>query len=64
MVELESPVHVHCDKETPVHVYVRKNGTKKTKSAARSRDRNSFKLQSILGIRLSPTGAGIRPFSS
>jgi hypothetical protein len=39
MVELESPVHVHCDKETPVHVYVRKNGTKKsgaTKTRARS----------------------------
>ena len=44
MVELESPVHVHCDKETPVHVYVRKNGTKKnsaTKTRARSPSKKS-----------------------
>jgi len=46
MVELESPVHVHCDKETPVHVYVRKNGTKKTKSAARTRARSPRKKDS------------------
>lgn len=46
MVELESPVHVHCDKETPVHVYVRKNGEKGTraKSAAKkTRDKSPRK---------------------
>ena len=46
MVELESPVHVHCDKETPVHVYVRKNGEKgtRTKSAAKkTRDKSPRK---------------------
>jgi len=42
MVEMESPVHVHCDKETPVHVYVRKNGAKQ-KSAAKIRARSPKK---------------------
>merc|ERR1711892_744186 len=45
MVELESPVHVHCDKETPVHVYVRKNGAK-TKSATKTRARSPTKKRS------------------
>jgi outer dense fiber protein 2 len=41
MVELESPVHVHCDKETPVHVYVRKNGNRGARSAAKRNSSNT-----------------------
>merc|ERR1711935_380681 len=45
MVEMESPVHVHCYKDTPVHVYVRKNGAK-TKSATKTRARSPTKKRS------------------